>query len=163
MEIWKPVPGYAGGYTVSSYGRVWSNKTRKFMKFQPQKSGHLGVNLCLQGVKTRFTVHGLVAVAFLGERPAHLQVRHLNGVCVDNRLSNLAYGTGSENRIDAYAHGGRKSGQECHLSKKSNADISRLRSLRGELSSKEASALFGLSDSYVREIWRGEARRYDRA
>jgi hypothetical protein len=56
------------------------------------------------GAGNTHTVHTLMALAFLGP-PEGRQVRHLNGDYHDNRLENLAYGTGGENMQDMVMHG----------------------------------------------------------
>jgi hypothetical protein len=50
-------------------------------------------------------VHALVAAAFLGPRPEGMQVRHGDGSKDNNHLSNLCYGTASDNVRDSIAHG----------------------------------------------------------
>ena len=54
------------------------------------------------------TVHSLVAATFLGPCPKRHEVRHLDGNGVNNRKTNLAYGTRSENNKDIVRHGRRK-------------------------------------------------------
>jgi hypothetical protein len=43
--------------------------------------------------------------AFVGLRPKGLETRHLDGDPSNNQLSNLAYGTSSENHLDMVRHG----------------------------------------------------------
>jgi hypothetical protein len=50
-------------------------------------------------------VHVLVLKAFMGDRPYGAVARHLNDIKTDNRLSNLAWGTASENAKDAKRNG----------------------------------------------------------
>lgn len=45
-------------------------------------------------------VHQLVALTFLGPRPKGQEVRHLDGDPLNNAVTNLAYGTRSENILD---------------------------------------------------------------
>jgi hypothetical protein len=104
-------------------------------------------------------VHSVVMLAFKGVRPPGLEVRHLDGNPKNNALSNLAYGTASQNRMDAYEHGGRPTGQRCHLAKLSDEQASDLRALQGFVSSRLAAEHFGINDSYVRQVWRGKKRR----
>ena len=162
-EIWKPVVGYEGHYEVSNYGDVASIKScaRRVLSKLKQRSGHLGVPLCLDGIKTRHRIHVLVAEAFIGPRPPGLEVRHLDGDPTDNRVSNLRYGTASDNRLDTYVHRARPTGEKSHLAKISNEAVQNVRALQGLFSSREVGLKFGVSDSYVRELWRDEKRRHD--
>lgn len=50
-------------------------------------------------------VHHSVAEAFLGPRPNGMQIRHLDGDKLNNRVGNLRYGTPSENVRDVLRHG----------------------------------------------------------
>lgn len=113
-EIWKDIPGDFPGYQVSNMGRV-RTKTRKVehsivksktvegQMLTPYKSsnGRYQVSLWHKGKRKPQNVHKLVMLAFVGECPQGMEIRHLNSVADDNRLCNLAYGTRSENSIDA--------------------------------------------------------------
>lgn len=59
-------------------------------------------------------VHILVAEAFHGPRPPGMEVRHLNGVKLDNRAENLRWGTDSENMLDIVRHGNHHSAMKTH-------------------------------------------------
>ena len=117
-EIWKPVLGYEGYYEVSSLGRVKTLERvavrrngrphtvpERILKQSYMKKGYLRLNLTKDGVRKQHTVHSLVLSSFVGPRPSGMITRHLNGIPDDNRLENLAWGTGSENQHDAVAHG----------------------------------------------------------
>lgn len=117
------VPGYPD-YEVSSSGdvrskaRISSNGRGAYMR--PLKTlaqhtspkGYRGVGLYRDGKYKRHLVHRLMALAFYG--PSPLQVRHLNGNPGDNRLSNLAYGTNSQNQQDSLQHGTHVSASKTH-------------------------------------------------
>ncbi|EJD0489927.1 NUMOD4 motif-containing HNH endonuclease [Salmonella enterica] len=120
-EIWKPAPGFEDRYEVSNQGRVRSidrrvrlvahgKETTRFAKGQllragTCRSGHLSVAL---GKGNSRMVHQLVLEAFVGPRPAGQEVLHLNHNPKDNRLSNLKYGTRSENIRMDYEAGKRR-------------------------------------------------------
>lgn len=116
-ETWKPIPEYEGLYEVSDQGRVKSiarlvkqgghdrRVHERIRKTYTRASGHLQTSLSKAGVIRSWEVHVLVMLAFVGPRPAGMEVRHLNGNPADNRLSNLRYGTRAENVQDAIAHG----------------------------------------------------------
>lgn len=127
-EVWKDVPGYEGRYQVSDHGRVrsvdrvlefsgYTTKTGKWKsaskrRFKgcllapgPQPSGHLSVAI---GRRNSKQVHALVLLAFVGPCPEGHEVLHLNHNPADNRLTNLKYGTRSENVKMDYEVGVRK-------------------------------------------------------
>ena len=120
IEKWKAVPGYEGRYEVSDQGRVRSldnyvacgfeGKGQRLVKgciLKPggnAKTGHVTVAI---GKGNSKPVHQLVMLAFVGPPPAGHEVLHQNHVADDNRLSNLKYGTRSENLKMDYAAGTR--------------------------------------------------------
>jgi hypothetical protein len=107
MEVWKLVPEYDGKYEVSDQGRVRSFQRYlqgRILRPGRMPSGHLSVAL---GRGNSQCVHKLVLLAFVGAAPERHECLHINGIPDDNRLSNLRWGTRSENMKDAYAHGAR--------------------------------------------------------
>jgi hypothetical protein len=111
-EVWRPVPETDGWYDVSSAGRVRSWKTYKGVRADvPVIKGQTGpryltVSLCYPvGVQRTEPVHRLVARTFIGPRPDGLVIRHLDGNSLNNHISNLVYGTESQNARDRRTHG----------------------------------------------------------
>lgn len=110
VEVWKPVPDW--GYSVSSWGRVKSHYSGKIIKaHQKGKWGHLKVQFARNGSQVRgedrrdFSLHRLVALAFIPNPEGHTEVMHLNGIAWDNTVGNLAWGSGKTNRDDASQQG----------------------------------------------------------
>lgn len=112
MEILKVIPGYEGYYECSDYGKIRSLDriiTRKdgfITKFKgriikpiPQKDEYENVSLCKNSVCVTYSVHQLVAMAFLGHKPCGLKlvVNHRNFIRNDNRLKNIEVVTNREN------------------------------------------------------------------
>lgn len=118
--------------------------------------------LCRDATPVNVLVHLAVMAAFVGERPTGLETRHLNGIPTDNRLVNLAYGTGTENRNDAYLHRGRKSGEDCHLAKFSNEDVFKMKSMKGKVKRQDLAETYGISVGHLSRIWNNKGRKYDR-
>ena len=122
-EQWRDVVGYEDYYQVSNMGRVRSvdrvvsgksgpTKLKgRILRSNPSNQyGHLVVDLCKGGVRQTIPIHQLVAVAWIGPRPDHQQVRHGPNGVQDNSVANLCYGTQSEDGLDKRrdgTHGGR--------------------------------------------------------
>ncbi|QXN74668.1 HNH endonuclease [Mycobacterium phage JeTaime] len=115
LERWLPIEGYEGCYEVSDQGRVRSlerlnargARVRERI-LTPMLCGrpkyHM-VALHRDGVRNVRKVHHLVLEAFVGPRLGDVLCRHKNDIPTDNRLSNLAWGTGSENQHDSVRNG----------------------------------------------------------
>lgn len=98
-EYWKPVVGYEELYQVSNWGRVKSlprNGTVKYariLKPGTNRYGYLYVNLCKDGKVKTFTVHRLVAEAFL-PNPDNLPcINHKDECKTNNNVDNLEWCT----------------------------------------------------------------------
>lgn len=114
-EEWRWVPGYEGAYEVSDQGRVRSYKRvgppygvadepQRVLETSPRR-GYPSVQLARNGDSRSVTVHKLVLLAFVGEPPEGYEGSHINGDQTDNRLSNLAWETRSENHRRKADHG----------------------------------------------------------
>lgn len=105
-EEWRPVAGFPD-YAISSSGRVMSYKRDATGRvLSPYLvDGYPMVRVSRPGTRRNRSVHSLVAEAFIGPCPDGQEVRHKNGDRTDPRVSNLCYGTRSENLRDAVRHG----------------------------------------------------------
>ena len=99
-EIWAQVPGWPS-YEVSNIGRVRNVRTGLIKKQKVRRDGHCDIQFWAKNKGHTRSVHRVVYEAFNGEIPPGMQVRHLNDIGTDNRLSNLAIGTDSDNKYDA--------------------------------------------------------------
>jgi hypothetical protein len=71
----------------------------------PKGYERVGLSATTGSRRKHLLVHALVLSAFVGPRPPGLEIRHLDGNPRHNDLSNLAYGTTSENARDRVRHG----------------------------------------------------------
>ena len=103
-EIWKDVPGFLY-YQVSNMGRVKSIKRfdsrkhlvrERILKQSNRGNGYKVVVLYSNGHKM-FTVHRLVAMAFIPNPEGFPQVNHKNEIKTDNRAENLEWCTANHN------------------------------------------------------------------
>ena len=104
-EEWRPVPCWPG-YDVSGSGRVRSvprilgdGRTAGgvLLRQTRDRKGYARVRLRSGGRTRTVRVHDLVAAAFLGPRPAGMQVLHRNDDHGRNGVADLRYGTPEAN------------------------------------------------------------------
>ena len=96
----------APSYMISDEGRIWSEKTQRFIKPKPMdREGHLGVCLTVNGKPRYFYLHRLMAKAFIPNPNNYPIVRHLNDIPYNNELNNLAWGTQRDNWHDSKENG----------------------------------------------------------
>lgn len=102
---WKPIQGYEGFYEVSSEGRVRSLRGKKprLLNINKTVAGypHVGLVKRVDGLRRRFwySVHRLVAAAFIGPCPDGYVVNHKDEDKANNLVSNLEYVTRRENNV----------------------------------------------------------------
>lgn len=116
IELWKPVKNYEGLYEVSTLGRVkrlahhrihWVNKTvsrfsEKILKSSPNNHNVCNVKLYKNRKGKTFSVHRLVAVAFLSIKDNKDVVNHIDGNRLNNKVSNLEWVNPRENKTHSY-------------------------------------------------------------
>lgn len=115
VEKWKDIPG-CPSYQASTNGRVRSFKWGKARVLKPQtaRSGHQRVSISQDGVSRPTLIHQLVLRTFVGPCPNGYVCRHVNGDPADNRLSNLKWGTASDNALDSVRHGTHPQARKTH-------------------------------------------------
>lgn len=85
----KDIKGYEGLYKITDTGKVWSEKSKKFLKYDSDRSGYQRVTLTSGNVHKRYMVHRLVYSSFCGDIPQGLFINHKNENKTDNRVENL--------------------------------------------------------------------------
>lgn len=131
-EIWKDVKGYEGYYQVSNLGRV---KRLKVLKSRVNKNGYRLVNLYKNSKGRTFYVHILVAKNFIDHNylEKKLHCNHIDGVKINNTLSNLEVVTRSENEKHAFRIGLKSHKGDRHNRRKlSSIDVANIRRMLSE-------------------------------
>ena len=85
------VVGYEGLYAITSCGKVYSYRRKKFLKPVCEKNGYLRVNLYKDGEMKHYYVHRLVAEAYLPNPEGLPQVNHKDENKANNCLQNLEW------------------------------------------------------------------------
>lgn len=166
-EEWREIPHFPG-YEASSLGRI---RRLPYQQKMPQGGyrtneiketfGHLDKNgrrkICIKG-QTRW-VSSLVCAAFSGPKPEGHECMHLDEDHTNNRADNLRWGTRSENlRFPKYR-------EACRLraaQNRSRLSWNQVTEIRAAYKQTKASVLaqqYGISDAYVRQLWRWRHRR----
>lgn len=98
-EIWKDIIGYQGFYQVSNKGRIRSFKNTKQVKIMKQKvsKGYFLIGLTKDKKQKTYSVHRIVATAFIPNINGKPEVNHINENKLDNSANNLEWVTSKEN------------------------------------------------------------------
>lgn len=97
----KDIKGYEGLYAVTSCGKVWSYRSKKFMKPYDNGFGYLYVSLCKDGRNRQIKLHRLVAEAYLTPEEGKNEVDHIDRNRYNNCVNNLRYVSSQENKANA--------------------------------------------------------------
>lgn len=100
----KDIKGFED-YTIDTNGNVFSKRKNKYLKQVINKFGYCKVTLQKNKFKKLFSVHRLVANAFIPNLLNLPQVNHINGNKQDNKVENLEWVTPKENMVKAVETG----------------------------------------------------------
>ena len=120
-EQWRAIPGFEGLYEASDVGRI--RGVDRVVQQGDGRGGKIDVQVkgCVMALRVgkngyqcvtlrgeqrkQWSVHTLVAMAWIGPRGQKMEVNHRNGIKTDNRLANLEYVTRGENNRHAFRTG----------------------------------------------------------
>lgn len=91
-------------YIVYPNGRIYSKKTKRFLKpwvHQSRSNVYLRVGLYHKGKRVKIFVHQLVARLYVKGYKAGLEVNHLDGDTFNNNFDNLEWSTPQDNALHA--------------------------------------------------------------
>ena len=100
----KQIKNY-GDYLINEEGLIYSTKRNLFLKPSKNRGGYLWVNLSKKGKSRQFRIHRLVAEAFILNSENKPCVNHIDGIKLNNNVSNLEWCTFGENLSHAFRTG----------------------------------------------------------
>lgn len=89
----KDIKGYEGLYGVTSCGRVYSYRRKRFLNPQDNGNGYLKVVLYKDGKGKQHYLHRLVAEAYLDNPNDYPQINHKDENKTNNCINNLEFCT----------------------------------------------------------------------
>ena len=141
VEVWADVPDFP--YEASNLGKLRNPKTGALVGTGVSMSGYFALPDLL--------VHRAVLAAFDGPRPPFVKGCHGVGGRLDNRLTNLVWGTPADNAQDTAAHGHLRTSQGLPVPPLNDALAEEvlLRVEASDLTQAEAATLLSRSPSWV--------------
>src|SRR5574341_1323795 len=166
MEEWKYVQGYEGRYQVSNIGRLKSlfrddqmkNGKRITVEEKILKPkiifGYEKVNLLKSSNRKTFSIHQLVARAFIPNPINYKAINHLNGDKRDNAFFNLQWCNDLINNRHAYATGLNHGpvGEFSGHAKLTNASVIEIRKLSETMMLKDIAEIFQVAPCTISQI-----------
>lgn len=119
-ELWEPITEYENIYSVSSLGRVRSERRMievyRYTQIEDRvvggkilkpsiSRGYTQIKLYKDGKAKSFKIHRLVLLAFVGSPQNGMESCHNNGIKKENYPKNLRWGTHKENCQERTKHG----------------------------------------------------------
>jgi hypothetical protein len=156
-ENWKQLPGFEA-YEVSDQGSVRrispSKGTRSMRQLKPciDRGGRMVFNARKNGKAKQWKVHRAVMQAFCGDCPEGMEVAHLDGDQTNNRLSNLAYVTPTENNSHKVGHGTQPKGRKIWCSKLTEKEVLEIRSKSPQISYAKLASEYGVSLTAISQV-----------
>ena len=87
----KDIKGYEGLYGITSCGKVWSYRSKKFLKPIVIKNGYLQVNLHKDKECSHYYIHRLVSEAYIPNSENLPEINHKDENKTNNCLQNLEW------------------------------------------------------------------------
>lgn len=142
-------------YSADAAGNIYG-KTGKPLRLFAGTGGYLRFTTYEAGRWQQVSVHVMVCEAFHGPRPDGHHAAHKNGVCTDNRASNLSWKTARQNETDKREHGRSLQGERHHQHKLTEEEVRFIRAPHG-ITDKALADRYGVSRTAIGNARRGKS------
>ena len=145
------------GYFADEDGGIWSVSGERVRQLKTSIKAGRYPGLTIRG--ETWTIHRLMALAFLGKPPKGALVMHRDDNPLNNHISNIVYGTVLTNAYSAWTNGRTLAGESKPNAKLTEEDVRKIRTEYATTKSRSLSALardFGVSVMTIRRIVRRE-------
>lgn len=144
------------GYVLSIAGN-----TPKILSPSISNNGYQDISAYKRGQRKHYSVHRMVADAFIPNPENKPHVNHINGVKVDNRVENLEWVTRKENASHAVKLGLILKGENCGASKLSEKEVYEIREMISKnMVHEQIAKKFGVSRRTIGHIKTGETWKH---
>lgn len=170
-EEFKPIPDYEGLYSISSVGRVRSERRLKWNgqgyvqlhetipyhyldKSHKKHPGYYSVSIWKNNHRERFLIHRLVMIVFNGGSPNET-VNHKDGIKIHNFPSNLEWSSFLENNRHAFRNGlmNPVKGADNYWAKLTEKKVKEIRILLSQgVSQRKIANIYGISRGPIQRI-----------
>lgn len=152
------MPGFSN-YLVTMNGQIYSHFSKKFL--QPaitEKGYYRGAMVNDEGQVKNIRFNQAVGIVHCPREPNHTDTNHLNSKKLDNRGSNIAWGTARENMSHAHANGLTPYGTVNHRAIRTEEEVREIRNLyaMGGHSMRGLGREYGSDHKTIGMIIRGE-------
>jgi len=163
-EMWKPVYGYEGIYSVSDLGRVKGDlrvtiningrdkyRQEKIKKQSVTKLGYLMLRFSKNNIPKSYLIHRLVGMAFVKNENNKSEINHKNGIKTDNRASELEWNTRTENINHSWANKLSKpcSGEKSGMSKLTEKQVFEIRAIGTSIPKSKIASIYNVCESTI--------------
>ena len=169
LEEWRDVPGYAGAYQASSWGRIRSlgrvtvkkggvlmTVRERILSGRAHRYGYSSYVLRKDGKSHPYHGHVLVMRAFHGMPEPGLIICHNDSDGSNNRLDNLRYDTVKSNSADMVRAGNALLGEKNPMAILTTREVADIRARRAQGESVSGIAkVYGLTYALISGVVRG--------
>jgi predicted XRE-type DNA-binding protein len=167
MEEWKSIVDYEGYYDVSTMGNVRRSSrvqvysdgrifhfNKKIISKYICNNGYYTVGLTRDSKTIQYSIHRIMAIAFIPNPDNKPEVNHKDGIKLNNTLDNLEWNTTKENAIHAVLNGLTPIGEKRWNAKLSNEQVINIRKLffTNKIRQSAISKLYGVPRRCISKI-----------